>query len=294
MLQSKRLGLTTILDTWRFSFRRQSSRQKKKPSFRKHLAQEHIKDRTKSLGRFYGGKRHLGETDYGKQDRLSPRFSLQRKLSRTLKQNKKPSFRKHLAQEHRNIRMKSLCRLYWRKRRLGESDSSKQDRLSTRLKFNSVREPVSQANPPAGSRTQKWLSTVSFDGTVIPKHLSQAEFPAGKFTGHVSPSRLLRMRTDEDKRRVEAVLTTPISSLTAYISPEMMDMIKKSPFIKHGEDVVVFRSHGHQTRGQNRLECYRILSRFLRNVASEIVYREQRVAADEMMYRAEGAIDDPQ
>ena len=219
------------------------------------------------------------------------RFFFQRQSSRTLTQNEKPFFRKHLAQQSIDDRLESRFRLFRRKRRWATTD---QDRLSRHLRFNSIREPVSQATPPAGSRTQTWLSTFSFDGTVIPKHLSQAEFPAGDVTGPTSPSRLLRMRTDEDKRRVEAVLTTPISSLATYISPEMMDMIKKSPFIKHGEDVVVFRSHLHRTRGQNRLECYRILSRFLRNVASEIVYRKQRIAADEMMYKTEGAIDDPQ
>lgn len=219
------------------------------------------------------------------------RFFSQRQSSKTLTQNEKPLFRKHLAQQPIDDRLKSRFRLFRRKRRSAATD---QDRLSRHLRFNSVREPASQANPPAGSRTQTWLSTFSFDGTVIPKHLSQADFPAGDVTGPTSPSRLMRIRTAEDKRRVEAVLTTPISSLAAYVSPEMMVMIKKSPFIKHGEDAVVFRSHVHRTRGQNRLECYRILSRFLRNVASEIVYREQRIAADEMMYRAEGAMDDPE
>ena len=219
------------------------------------------------------------------------------------KEKKGPSSHMYLMQPRFNRRIRSekeektheRFRLCWRKP-LVDNAPSEQNGLSPRLRFNNIRELTSQspAKAQSHSRTYIWLSHFAFNGTVIPKHFSQPQFPAGVASGHFTPPSPRKRRTEEDKRRVEAMLRTPIAPLAEYITPEMMDMLKKSPFNQHGEDVLVFRSHWHRTRGQNLVQCFNHLSRLVRNVASEIVYREQRVAADEKMYRKEGTYDDPE
>ena len=225
-------------------------------------------------------------------------FFPQRQPFRRLTQHEKPRIRKHLAQPqlHELLENKPQqlvdndFRLYWRKSHLTEPKPRKEARPSRRLpNFHKF---TGQASLPDESLTQKWLRGFTFDGTVIPNHLSLYEFPGGDVAGNISTRGPQRKRTEEDKRRVEVVLKTPIPALAEYVSPEMMKMIKQSPYKARDENVTIFRSHRHQRRRQNLQECYRILSRFIRNVASEIVYREKRIAADEKMYREEGAIDD--
>lgn len=208
---------------------------------------------------------------------------------------RKPLFRKHLVQPHpdkrvreeKRDRIEARFQLWWGERR-------QKVRLSPRPRFNSVCEPTSQALPHAESLTQEWLSKFSFDGTVVPRRLSHYEFPAGKIADCERPPGPPRRRTDEDKRRTEAVLTTPISALNEWVSPEMLEMIKESPLITRGENTVVFRSHQYPTQKKNLLDCFRLLSRFIKNVASEIVYREQLIAAEERIYKGEEAFDDPE
>ncbi len=225
-------------------------------------------------------------------------FFSQRQPSRRMTQHEKPRIRKHLAQPqlHELLENKPQqlvendFRLYWRKSHLTEPRPRKEARPSRRLaKFHKL---TDQASLPSESLTQKWLRRFTFDGTVIPNHLSQYEFPAGDVADNIFPPGPQRKRTEEDKRRVEVVLKTPIPALAEYVSPEMIKMIKQSPYKARDENMTILRSHRHQRRRQNLQECYRILSRFIRNVASEIVYREKRIAADEKMYREEGAIDD--
>ena len=69
--------------------------------------------------------------------------------------------------------------------------------------------------------------------------------------------------------------------LAHHVTSDMMEMIKKSPLVKRGKNEIVLRSDRLKTKPSNRRECYVLLSRFLRNVASEIVYREERIAAED-------------
>ena len=230
----------------------------------------------------------------------------------------KLSFRKHIVQPHFDERIAgdnrhrkdARFRLYWRKSglvntepvshsRAERTDSgimqklhSQQSKLSPRLRFNSVREP-GDASTQGQSRTSEWLSRFRSDGTVVPKNISAVNFPAGH-VAEPTPQMPRKRRTNEDKANVEAVLITPVPSLGQYLSAEMIDMIRKSPFYHSDGDVVVVRTHANRTRGQNKLGCYKFLTALIRNVANEIVYREDRLAAEEKMYREEGAYDDPE
>ena len=238
--------------------------------------------------------KRLGSTTILDAWRLFSRGQSARTLTKDTKDTKalarKPLFRKHVVQPHFDERIKTEKRervearfqRWWAERRA-------KVRLSPPLRL-----PTSQALPQAESLTQEWLSKFSIDGTVVPRRLSHYEFPAGKISGYERPPGPPRRRTDEDKRRVEAVLTTPISALTEYVSPKMIEMIKESPLITRGENVVVFRSHQYPTRRKNLVDCFRLLSRFIKNVASEIVYREQLIAAEERMYNGEEAFDYPE
>ncbi len=226
------------------------------------------------------------------------RFITQGQPSRRLTQHKKPLFRKHLVQPHladlvENEPRKPVenhFRLYWRKSHLTEPKPRKEARPSSHLP--NIHKTTDQESRPGESPTQKWLRRFTYNGTVVPNHLSRHELPAGDVAANISPPGPQRKRTEEDKRRVEVVLRTPLPSLAEDVSPEMMKMIKKSPYTARDENMTIFQSHRHPRRSQNLQECYRTLSRFIRNVASEIVYREKMIAADEMMYREEGAIDD--
>ncbi|KAL9129269.1 MAG: hypothetical protein Q9175_007340 [Cornicularia normoerica] len=118
---------------------------------------------------------------------------------------------------------------------------------------------------------------------VIPKYLYQVEFPAGE-TAPIPPARRPKpKRTQEDRQRVEAVLKVSIFPLKKYISPEMVDSIRKSPYYVHDKDVIVLRCHQHLTQRRNQQQCIRNVSIFIRNVANEIVYRESKTAADKMV-----------
>ena len=230
----------------------------------------------------------------------------------------KLSFRKHLVQPHFDERVAyedrrrtdARFRLYWRKSGLVKTepvshsraegtDSGMMEKLhsqrtepSPRLRFHGVREP-GEKSTKGQSRTSEWLSRFVSQGTVVPRNLSEAKFPAGH-VAEPTPQIPRKRRTNEDKANVEAVLITPVPSLGQYLSAEMIDMIRTSPFYYPDGDVVVVRTHKHRTRGQNKLGCYKFLTVLIRNVANEIVYREQRLAAEEKMYMEEGAYDDPE
>ena len=213
---------------------------------------------------------------------------------------RKPSFRKHQVQPHFDQRIEEhpdrrdeRFRLYWRKSGMAKTEPvDRQTQLSHHLRLNSVREPR-EASTQHGSRTSEWLLRVASDGTVVPKHLSRIRFPAGH-VAEPTPQLPRKRRTNEDKANMEAVLITSIPPLTEYLSAEMIDMIRTSPYHDPREDEVIIRSDEHRTRGQNVLGCFKRLTLFIRNVANEIVYRERRIAAEEKMYREEGAFDDPE
>ena len=152
-------------------------------------------------------------------------------------------------------------------------------------------EPTSLAPHHGLSATQKWLAAVAAAVNVVPKNRVKLEFPAGDIAPIPRPPGPTPKRTEKDRQRVEAVLKVRISSLAKIVSPEMMDSIKHSPYYAHDENKVVLRWHQHWTRGANGQQCFRNLNLFIRNVANEIVYRENSIAADEMV-REQGKIND--
>ena len=72
-----------------------------------------------------------------------------------------------------------------------------------------------------------------------------------------------------------------ISSLEQYVTPEMIKSIKGAPCYRPDDNELVFKSHQHLTQVKNGKQCEKIASLFVRNVASEILYREKENAADE-------------
>lgn len=266
------------------------------------------------------------ETIEKDRDRRDARFRLNGRKGKKVKnkpvaqsplKRKDKRFRKHMVQPDINEMAeedrdsKDAFRLYWRKSGLvknepvNHSPLEKKDHgimqkllrqqtepLSPRLRSNSVREP-GNASTQNQSRTSQWLSLFMSDGTVVPKQVSRVEYPAGDVANPTPPVPRQR-RTNEDRAKVEAVLITSIPSLGNYLSAEMIDMLRTSPFTDPGQDVILLRSHAHRTRGQNALGCFKLLTLLIRNVAHEIVYREQRIAAEEKMYKEEGAYEDPE
>ena len=276
--------------------------------FRKHVVHPQFDER-------------ISDEDQGHRDGRNRSSEQDTKLDTKpdTKPSDKHSFRKHLVQPHSDERISdedrdrrdARFRLYWRKSGQVKTEpvshspaereddaimkklrSQQQTKLSPRLRFNSVRKP-GEASTQDQSRTSEWLSRFASDGTVVPKQLSSIEFPAGS-VAVPTPQIPRKRRTNEDKANVEAVLITPVPSLTDYLSAEMIDMIRTSPFYHSSKDVVIFRSDMHRTRGQNAMGCFKHLTLFIRNVANEIVYRERRIAAEERMYREDGAYEDPE
>ena len=253
-------------------------------------------------------KAHGGLRSIDRRRGVFPRRpgSLEQGNKSDMKPDKKTSekrlFRKYNVQpwfdgrtEKEQDRLNAGFRLYWRKGKRGlvrKTLRQQTEPLSSRLRFNSVREPGGSSTQN-GSRTSEWLSLFASEGTVVPKRLSRIEFPAGDVAIPTPPVPRKR-RTNQEKANVEAVLITPIPLMRDYLSAEMIDTIRTSPFCDPGLDVVTLRSQAHRTRGQNVLECFNLLTKLIRNVANEIVYREQRIVAEERMYREEGAYDDPE
>ena len=154
-----------------------------------------------------------------------------------------------------------------------------------------------QTPSPAKSPTSEWISKYNSLPILVPKQISDCSIqptPSEPQGGRKPPPVSLRKRPEEERQAVEVVLTTPIPLLALFVTPEMMKMIKKSPFVPVGEDVVVLQSDKKRLWVQNQRECYMMLTRLLRNVASEIVYREERMAADNEMrhMREEKSMED--
>ncbi|CAF9939530.1 MAG: hypothetical protein ALECFALPRED_008161 [Alectoria fallacina] len=202
------------------------------------------------------------------------RFFSQRQASRNTTQDDKLVFSRHLVQPRPDNfaeKYENSFRLFWNTR-------------SSKLAKNLA--------PHHGlSATQKWLAAVAAAVNVVPKNRVKLEFPAGDIAPIPRPPGPTPKRTEKDRQRVEAVLKVRISSLAKIVSPEMMDSIKHSPYYAHDENKVVLRWHQHWTRGANGQQCFRNLNLFIRNVANEIVYRENSIAADEMV-REQGKIND--
>lgn len=221
------------------------------------------------------------------------RFFSQRQASRNTTQDHKPVFRRHLVQPKPDKFARNYDKafnLFW-KTRSKTLENIKLGRWS-RPPLPDYHKPTRPAPHHVVSATQKWLAAAAATVNVVPRDLVLVEFPAGDIDPIPPPPGPTPKRTEEDRRRVEAVLKVRISSLTRFVSPEMMDSIRDSPYYVHDEDVVILRCHQHQKRGANGQQCFRDLNLFVRNVANEIVYRENSTAADEMVHKKRRKIDD--
>ena len=145
-----------------------------------------------------------------------------------------------------------------------------------------------------GSSASQWLSKFPYTPIAVPLGISSCSMPSsisgpGDSKAPLGPLKKgpLKKHTEEDRQKVEVVLTTPVPILAHYVPSDMIEMIKKSPFVMPGKDEIVLRSDRFRTTGLNRRECYKFLTRLLRNVASAIVYREERIAADKKRHTRE-------
>lgn len=219
----------------------------------------------------------------------------QRRITRQLTQKHKPEglvIRKHLVQSSTDRHVKSktkVLRTHW--------EAPAQHSKLPRPKLANWSQGPSYHQEPTRqnvSPTQMWLTSIGSTVNVIPQNLAQVEFPAGDIVAAPPSSGPMPKRTQEDKQRVEAVLELRIAHLAKYISPEMMESIKVSPYYARYKNAVVLRCHQHQSQGANMRRCYRYLNSLTRNVANEIVYREKKIVVDETTYRGEADIDDSQ
>lgn len=135
-------------------------------------------------------------------------------------------------------------------------------------------ESSSQAPGHAASATQTWLAKLAHNAVVVPKHITKVEFPAGDTPPIPRPAGPMPKRTQEDKRRSEAVLKTPVSLLARHITPKMFESIQESPHYVRDEGAVVIRCHQHQKQTGNKQLCFRQLNCFIKNVARKIRYIE--------------------
>lgn len=198
------------------------------------------------------------------------RFLSQRQITRDLTQDHNSVFRKHLTRpdpEKVAANYNKRFRLYWKNR---------SDKLVPRH---------------AVSETQQWLTAVGATVNVIPRDLSQVEFAASEIAPIPRPPGPTPKRTEEHRRRSEAVLSLSISPLANYVSPQMSDSIRKSPHYVPDKKAIEIRCHQHQKQAANQRECFKKVNRFIRNVANEIVYRENIIAAEEVVYKGEGDND---
>ncbi|CAD6592650.1 MAG: hypothetical protein ASARMPREDX12_006294 [Alectoria sarmentosa] len=221
------------------------------------------------------------------------RFFSQRQASRNTTQYDKPVFRRHLVQpkpEKFARNQNKAFNLFW----LTRSKTLENIRLGrwSRRPLIDFTKPTSPAPHHVVSATQKWLTAMAANANVVPRDLTLVEFPAGDIDPIPRPPGPTPKRTEEDRRRLEAVLKVRISSLTRFVSPEMMDSIRDSPYCAHDEDVIIMRCHKRLKRKANGQQCFRDLNRFVRNVANEILYRENSTAADEMVHKKPWKIDD--
>ena len=235
-----------------------------------------------------------------------------RQSTRYLTQNHEPegrAIRKHVVQpgtEKHARKCESAFRNFWKFRERRKMESFRLGNWS-RAPLPDHRMPAGPAPRETLSATQKWLRAIGSEPNVIPRNIPRIEFPAGEMPpppgrkpelphestrgfedglklSHrpelKSKSGPTPKRTQEHRKRMEVVLELAMSPVAKYLSPEMMDSIKKSPYYVHEKDMVVFQCHQHQTQGANKRQCYVNLNTWVRNVAKEIVYRES-VEADE-------------
>lgn len=224
------------------------------------------------------------------------RFIPQRRITRHLTQNHEPDgpvFKKHLVQpstEKPARNYEKAFRAYW------EAPGQKSKLIRLKL-ANWSRDPPPYYREPARqdvSPTQKWLTVTGAAVNVIPRELPLIEFPAGDIVPSPPSTGPMPKRTQEDRSKVEAVLKLRITQLAKYISSEMMESIKESPYYARYKSAIVLRCHQHRSQGANKRQCFVNLNSLIRNVANEIVYREKKIVADEITAGEDGALDDLQ
>ena len=189
------------------------------------------------------------------------------------KYNQKIVIKKHMSMDY-DVGQPDFLSDYLRQKRL-----KAQNKLGKKPRPSDPRDSDS-LKAPRKSPTSEWLSTAPSTPMVVPKECSfsgQANDP-GYYQRPLGPP---RKHTAEARKKAEVVLTTSVPMLAHHVTSDMMEMIEKSPLVTRGKDVIVLRSDRFRTKVHNRRECYILLARFLRNVASEIVYREERIAAED-------------
>ena len=192
-----------------------------------------------------------------------------------------PVIRKHLVQSSTEKHAKNYekaFRTHW------EAPAQKSSLIRRKL-ANWSRDPPPYYHEPARpdvSPTQKWLTSTGSAANVIPGHLPMIEFPAGDVVPSPPSSGPMPKRTQEDRQKVEAVLELRVSQMAKYISPEMLESIKESPYYARYKNAILLRCHQHQSQGANKRQCYKNLNSLIRNVANEIVCREKMIVVDEM------------
>ncbi len=208
------------------------------------------------------------------------RFFLQSQITRDLTQDHKLVFKRHLVEpktEKYAKKYEIAYRAFWKLRK---------DRLAKIELARWSKEPVKDYHKPAPrqavSATQKWLTAVGSAAYMVPRDLPQVKFPAGQIASIPPSPAKTPKRTDEDRRRVEAVLELPMTPLAKYVSPEMVGRIKESPYYVHDKDAMVLRCYQHAIQGANKQQLFKNVSFFLRNVAQEIVYRESMWNIDKL------------
>lgn len=120
------------------------------------------------------------------------------------------------------------------------------------------------------SATQSWLTGIGSTVSVIPGHLFHVDFPTEDIAP-IPPRPGIRINM---KQRTKAVLKVSVPRLAEYVSPEMTDSIKQSPFYVRDEDIILLRCNARLNQVLNGSFCVEITDFLLRNIANEIVYRE--------------------
>lgn len=298
MLHSKSLGSTTILNAWRsFSLRQLSTNltQDRKLVITKHLVQPNI-DPSSGKTALHDPKRstHRNGRPVKPPPRALARPGLPHQAPGDSKTRSTSVIPCHLYMNTRRHKLVTSIPSEWgeyseklAKLRIkyarGQSEPAPQDSRDTENSprrspaphsHPNVQEPSNQAPGHAASATQAWLARLAHNAVVIPKHICQIECPAGNIPPSPPTAGPIPKRTQEDKRRSEAVLKAPVSLLAKYISPQMFESIRESPYYVRDEGAVVISCHQHQKQAGNKQLCFRQLNCFIKNVAREMMYRE--------------------
>ena len=204
------------------------------------------------------------------------RFFSQKQLSRKLSQSDTPVIRKHTVMPKGEIHAENYESAYlsfWkrRKRRLAAVNPD------AWLQAPHTSEYGDQVSNSASSATKAWRAATAFASPVVPRHLFRVEYPGGDLTPTPPIPGRSTKRTPKDRRAVEAVLKVSIPSLAQYVSPEMLDNVKKSRHYARDEDILLLRNDKRLSQASNKRACIQRLDCLLRNISSAILYGENEI-----------------